>query len=191
MKRKKLKIGLGILAVVIAVAGIWLYSTVSVIYNEVSSDEVILKGGDKQALIIYQPSKHDTAKNLSMALGEELQKQGYTVTINFPSEDLTYDIDDYDVIAYGSPVYASNVSPVLEDYITSLNMKDKKVIVYAVGMLTDETVELDNMISWISKDNAISAIKISKGEEDVASKFVVDTLNFWDKGNTDLTIHNR
>ena len=191
MKRKKLKIGLGILTATIAVAGIWLYSTVSVIYNELSSDEVILKGGDKQALIIYQPSKHDTAKNLSMALGEELQKQGYTVTINFPSEDLTYDIDDYDVIAYGSPVYASNVSPVLEDYITSLNMKDKKVIVYAVGMLTDETVELDNMISWISKDNAISVIKISKGEEDVASKFVVDTLNSWKKGNTDLTIHKR
>jgi flavodoxin len=191
MKRKKLKIGLGILAVVIAVAGIWLYSTVSVIYNEVSSDEVILKGEEKQALVIYQPSKHDTAKNLSMALGEELQKQGYTVTINFPSEDLTYDIDDYDIIAYGSPVYASNVSPILEDYITSLNMKDKKVIVYAVGMLTDETVELDNMISWISKDNTISAIKISKGEEDVASKFVVDTLNSWEKGNTDLTIHKR
>ncbi|MDQ0359842.1 flavodoxin family protein [Breznakia pachnodae] len=191
MKRKKLKIGLGILAVAIAVAGIWLYSTVSVIYNELLSDEVILKGGDKQALIIYQPSKHDTAKNLSMALGEELQDQGYTVTINFPSEDLTYDIDDYDIIAYGSPVYASNVSPVLEDYITSLNMKDKKVIVYAVGMLTDETVELDNMISWISKDNAISAIKISKGEEDIASKFVVDTLNSWKKGNIDLTIHKR
>lgn len=178
--KKKIKIIAGIICVILVIIALWLYSTISVIYKEFAPNETLLKGEDhKQALIIYQPSKHDGTKQVTDTLAKQLNKHGYTVTINYPSNKLTYNPNDYDIIAYGSPVYVSNVSDVLKDYITSLSLNNKHIFIYAVGLLENETLELDTMISWVNESNTIASIKISKSNTKDFIDIIESTLIEW------------
>ncbi len=70
--------------------------------------EYILEGGEKKALVLYQPSKHNTADKLNRLLAETLQKQGYEVTVNYLCRGERYFLEEYEVISLGSPVYMGN-----------------------------------------------------------------------------------
>ena len=142
-------------------------------------DEVIIGSGQKQALVIYEPSKHDTTKDMTMILAETLVDEGFTVTINFPSSKLTYSWEDYDIIAFGSPVYVGEVSPVLKDYVESNPIQGKNILIYVTGMEPADTKELSKMTSWVNADNSIVSIKIAKEDKEVFTSFVRESLEQW------------
>ncbi len=60
--------------------------------------------------------------------------------VNHPGDFLPTDLSGYDLVMFGSPVYVSSLSPVLEKYIKSVkNFGKAKIIYYTTGVL--ETTE--------------------------------------------------
>lgn len=144
--------------------------------EELKQNEIILKGGNKKALVLYQKSKHKTATNITNALAEELNQNGYTVTINHPSKKLNYNINDYDILAFGSAVYIGQISKPLLNYMDKISLKNKKVIVYAIGDATDVITEVDLLKEKAKDALLLDGIKVKKGQESKIKEFVKEYL---------------
>ncbi|MGL6199379.1 MAG: flavodoxin family protein [Lachnospiraceae bacterium] len=192
--KKKRKLWVKVLIALLIVIGIiaisvggWLASVTGILSKECSPDEVVVGNGTKNALIIYQPSRNDTTSDVTLELAQQLANKDYTVTINYPSEALTYDIDMYDVIAFGTPVYMGKVSSVLESYVKSLSLSGKSILLYSTGMNLEDVTELSAMAEWVNGDNSINAIKLGKASPEITEWF----LNQWEKEQTErrFTIH--
>lgn len=193
--KKKRKLGIKLLIALLIVIGItvisvggWLASVTGALSKVHSTDEVIIGDGLKTALIIYQPSSNDTTSNVTLELAQQLADNGYTVTINYPSQTLDYDVDVYDVIVFGTPVYMGKVSSVLENYIKSLQIEEKEVLLYVTGMNLDDTTELSTMAEWLDSSNSIDAIKLGMANPDIIAWFIrqcEDTTQ-----NEHFTIHD-
>ena len=169
---------LGILAVLFIVAMLFFKSYLNLNTKELSPNEKMLNGNtDKKALVLYQKSKHDTATNITMALAEELNKNGYTVVINHPSSKLNYNVDDYDLLVFGSAVYMGTVSEPLQKYMDNVPLEGKDVIVYSVGGSLDEKQELELLKGKASRAKSVEGIKVSKGQEDVMKSFIEKCIN--------------
>lgn len=124
--------------------------------------EVVKGQGDKKALLLYQPSRHSTAKNITESIADTLVAKGYQVTINFPSAKLNYNLDEFDFLGFGSPVYVGRYSEQLKLYLSNNKFKKKKVLVYAIGTRLDDTDEIDSMYDLIDSENEAFKIKVSK-----------------------------
>lgn len=172
---------LGVLLLAIVVGIIWLYPTVTCINKEYKANEIVLGEGEKTALLIYEPSKHDTAKKVSMSVAQIMADHGYTVTINFPSSELSYDWEAYDVIAFGSPIYGGKVSPVLKDYVERNPVENKKILIYSMGLLSVEnTTEIDEMNSWVSANNDIFKTKCKTDELEAFESLIEKAITDWE-----------
>lgn len=174
--KKVLKI-IFIVFVVVVISGI-LFMKWLVDGNEKSrkSDEKILKAGsgNRRALIIYQPSRTSLASKTAAAIGETLNMSDYEVTINYPSEEISSDIAKYDVVVFGTPIYGGAHSPVIEAYIKRIkDFSGKKVMIFAVGGIKEDTKALDSLEGLIKGASKISKIKLLKGETNNA----VDLIN--------------
>lgn len=179
--KKIVLIVVGILLLVIVVGIIWLYPTITCINKEHKTDEIILGEGEKTALLIYEPSKHDTAKEVSMSIAQIMVEHGYTVTINFPSSELNYDWETYDVIALGSPIYGGKVSPVLKEYVERNPVENKNILIYSMGLLSvDNTSEIDEMNSWVSSNNDIFKTKCKTNEREAFESLIEKAVIDWD-----------
>ena len=165
-----------IVVIVVACCGIWFFTTVSSVNKEHAPAEAVVGTGDRSALVIYEPSRLSTTKDMSMAIADTLAGAGYTVTVNFPSSRLDYDLEDYDVIAFGTPVYAGQVSSALKSYVESNPVEGKHVLVYVTGASPDDTKELDEMVSWVNAANSVSSIKVTKDDGERLSAFVKESL---------------
>lgn len=165
-----------VLVLVISGALIWYFTTISCIKKVHSPNEASFGTGDMRALVIYEPSKHDTTKVMAALIAETLADNGYTVTMNYPSSQLTYRWEDYDMIVLGSPVYVKKVSPVLKEYVLSNPIEDKHIIFFATGFETDETLELAEMASWVSTNNLAASIKVSKRDGERLVAFIKENL---------------
>lgn len=170
----------GVLILAIAAGIIWLYPTVTCINKEYTMEDIVLGKGEKTALLIYEPSKHDTAKEVSMSVAQIMADHGYTVTINCPSSKLRYNWKAYDVIAFGSPIYGGKVSPVLKDYVERNPVENKKILIYSMGLLsTENTAEIDEMSSWVSANNDIFKTKCKTDEREVFKKIIEKAITDW------------
>jgi len=145
--------------------------------KELKQKEVILTSNkNKKALILYQKSKHKTATEITMALAKELNNNGYTVTINHPSKKLNYNIEDYDILAFGSTVYMGLISEPLMNYMRQISYKNKSVILYLVGMATDVDTERKVLEELVHDAKQVKSIKVKKGEELKIGNFVKDFI---------------
>ena len=165
-----------VLVLVIAGALIWYFTTINCIKKVHTPNEAAFGTGDMRALVIYEPSKHDTTKDMSTLLAETLADNGFTVTVNYPSSQLAYRWEDYDIIALGSPVYVKEVSPVLKEYVLNNPIEGKRIILFATGFETDETLELAEMASWVSSNNSVVSIKVSKDDGERLVAFIKENL---------------
>ncbi len=171
--KKILKILLVVVGVILIGAVVVFSSYSKLNTQELQPNEVVLKGNDnKKALVLYQKSKHSTATNITMALAQELNRNGYTVVINHPSPKLTYKTEDFEVLAFGSAVYMGSVSKPLQEYMGKASLKGKNVLVYAVGSATEVTTEVDMLKEKSVGADIIDGIKVKKGEEDKMRAFV-------------------
>lgn len=166
-----------IILVVMFFVSIWLKNGLKVLNITHKPNEIKVGSGKKSALIIYQPTKHDTATNLTKAIANYLAENDYTVTINYPSNELNYILSEYDLIIFGSGVYLGRFSPVLSDYILRNRFKDKKVLIYTVGLRTDDLTDLNELRVMLDDANEVQGIKVSKGQEDKLKEFVKKAIN--------------
>jgi len=174
---KMLKIILIIIAVIVILFIAMIIDILRINTKELKQKEIILKGEkNKNALVLYQKSKHKTATNITNALAEELNQNGYTVTINHPSKKLNYNINDYDILAFGSAVYMGQISKPLLKYMDKISLKNKRVIVYAIGDATDVTTEVDLLKEKAKDALLVDGIKVKTGQESKIKEFVKEYL---------------
>lgn len=166
-----------ILLVVMFFVSIWLKNGLKVLNITHQPNEIKVGNGKKSALIIYQPTKHNTATNLTKAIADCLAENDYTVTINYPSNEINYILSEYDLVIFGSGVYLGRFSPVLSDYILRNRFKGKKVLIYTVGLRTDDLTDLNELRVMLDDANEVHGIKVSKGQEDKLREFVSNVIN--------------
>lgn len=141
------------------------------------SKEVIIGSGGKKALVIYQPSRSSLTKDMAEAIEETLNKSGYQVTMNYPSDQLTYNPADYEVIVFGSPVYAGMTSAVLENYMKSIkDYSGKKVLIFATGGNKDGSKELANLEAMVNGADKMVKIKLLNKQTDAAVNSVNELI---------------
>lgn len=188
MAKKKHTFGFKLLMIVFIILGItvisvggWLFSVMGGLNREHPSDEMILGEGRKQVLIVYQPSNNETTSNVTMELAKQLADQGYQVTINYPSKELTYDLNSFDLIVFGTPVYMGRISSQLESYVSNQSIENKSIMLFSTGMNSDQLDELKQMAAWFDSSNQIDAIKVGKAEPDLMKWFLEQSRQNWDK----------
>lgn len=140
-------------------------------------NELKIGNGKKSAIIIYQPSKHNAAYNITMAIANALADNDYSVVINHPSDKLLYDLTQYDLIAFGSVVYAGKFSSVLYNYIMSNRFKNKKVLAYTVGYKINDKTDLNELKVLLDDMNDVYTIKVKKGQELKIKQFVNEIIH--------------
>lgn len=157
-----------ILLVVIIVGGIlflkWAVNANSIVHK---SDErkIISSNSSKKALIIYQPSRTNLTSTMASSIAETLHKSGYEVTINYPSQELNYDISKYDVLVFGTPIYVGKYSQVLESYMRTIkDFSNKKVMIFSTGGDNKVTKEVDPLVQMAKGAAKIKSIKLLKGQ---------------------------
>lgn len=112
------------------------------------SNEIVLPGTDsnRNALIIYQPGRSEFGADIANNLAKGLNDSGYEVTINYPGDFLSGNLEEYEIVALGTTVYNGEFSPVLGDYVSAIkNIENSKILIYSTGMMTDNTSELDEL----------------------------------------------
>lgn len=118
----------------------------------------------KKALLVYQKSRTSFSNNLAVSVAESLSENGYNVLMNYPGDYLSKDLSEYDLLIFQSPVYMATPSPVLTDYIKSIeNYGDAKVIFYSTGML-DTTEEFASIEELFSNHPLDGLFKITQSE---------------------------
>ena len=88
--------------------------------------------------------------------------------MNRPSPELSYNIEDYDVIFLSSAVYMGLPSLVLQKYIETHSFAGKKVVILLIGRRTDLTEEVEMLAERIEDAAEICRIKVSKNEYETA-----------------------
>jgi flavodoxin len=121
---------------------------------------------EKKALIIYQKGRSDFSTSVATEIASGLKNDGYNVLVNHPGDFLPTDLSEYDVVMFGSPVYVSSLSSVLEEYIKSVNdFGDSKIIYYTTGVL-ETTEDLKPIQETFDGVKFSGIIKISKADMD-------------------------
>lgn len=126
-------------------------------------EEVVYGEGEKRALLLYQPSNGRHNVPLATALAKWVAEKGYTVTVNYPSEQLTYDPADYDLLIYGSAVYMGETSKALRNYIQAHPVTGKNVVLFVTGM-DGKTPELEALKLMLPDDNRVFGVKVAAKE---------------------------
>lgn len=128
-----------------------------------SPDEKTVGTGEKRALFLYQPSNGKHNMPLAKALAELVAERGYTVTVNYPSEQLTYESAQYDLLIYGSAVYMGETSKALRNYIQAHPVTGKQVLLFVTGM-DSKAPELEALKLLLPDENRISGVKVTAKE---------------------------
>ena len=127
----------------------------------------------RKALIVYQPVGNGRTNAVADKMGETVRGKGYDVEMNVPGDFLPKDLSAYSLVAFGSPVYAGQVSTVLTDYMKSVKGLPKdRVVIFSVGGVVDEGPELSALKQALNGVEPGLAIKFNVGKEDSnASKY--------------------
>ena len=139
---------------------LWLRNGVKALSKNYSSNERVKGNSSKQALVLYQPSLHETSESFADTVIDTFLNLGYKVTANHIDQGSMYNINQYDIIAFGSPIYVGSISPKFEEYIKSQDIKWKKVILYSIGTIQKENYELDNLENMLKQQNIVYKIKV-------------------------------
>lgn len=139
---------------------LWLRSGVKALSRDYPSNERIKGSSSKQALVLYQPSMHETSESFADTVIDTFLNLCYKVTANHIDQGSMYNVSQYDIIAFGSPIYVGNISPKFEKYIKSQDIKWKKIILYSIGTIKNENYELDNLENMLKQQNIVYKIKV-------------------------------
>jgi len=140
----------------------------------------VLKSTDtsaKKALVVYQPARSKEFAKIANQLAKGLNESGYEVTISYPGKHLSSDVNEYSILAFGSPIYMGKPSTALTDYMKEIkNISNKKVIVFSIGSLeaTPESEIYEKSMSSGKIYMKVKYISKDKSDEDKAYKLGLD-----------------
>lgn len=172
------KVLLGLLGVVIIIV-LAIITTVWIVKaNDAKNSDkpvVLGQGNSKNALIIYQNGRSSFSRKVAENIANGLVEDGYKVVTNQPGDFLEKDLSKYDVVLFGSPVYAAKTSSQIKKYVDSIeNYGDSKVICYCIGNVKDkdESVEFKD---WFN-GKAIGSFKIVKEQFDKDNNLPIEKV---------------
>lgn len=144
----------------------WVSKSNSIVYEE---KYTLLKNeskDSKNAIVIYQPSRTSFSEDVASQIAEGVHSCGYNVYLSTVCKNLDKDLSQYDLVIFGSPIYMSNYSSVIGEYIKSVSdFGQAKIIFYTTGMLNN-TVEFDNIKKIFDKEVYLTKITKDKCIED-------------------------
>lgn len=144
--------------------------------KEQDNRETVMTGGDKKALLLYQNSRGGLTKKVATKVAESLKNEGYTVTMNHPRSDLTYDLNQYDRIVLMTPVYAGQIAKPLTEYADNHDFAGKKVCAIVTGSSLEETTEIEGLKGHIQNAEILCAKKIKSADSDEVSNTMKEFL---------------
>lgn len=122
------------------------------------------EAAEKKALIIYQKGRSGFSTSVAIEIASGLKNDGYNVLVNHPGDFLPTDLSEYDLVMFGSPVYVSSLSPVLEKYIKSVkDFGNAKIIYYTTGVL-ETTEDLKPIPETFKGIKFTGIVKIAKAD---------------------------
>ncbi len=141
------------------------------------SKEQVWRGGKKQVLILFQPSKKNTVEEIVDAVGNYLSaKRKYTVVKNHITCTEEYNLDQMDVLVFVTPIYIGKYSPNLSEYLQNHPFEGKKVILVATGIHPETMDELEELSGFLHSNNEIYMIKIARDEIDKLEQFIEEKI---------------
>jgi flavodoxin len=166
---KRILAGLGIfIGVIILLAGTSFLVLSSANSSKGSHEEVLKSTQDspKKALVVYQPSLSSFSGDMAHQIAKGLNDNGFEVTLNNPGDYMPSDLSQYDVVVFGSPVYAGKVSKALTDYMAKITaLPSGKIVLYSTGGMLDNTIELDKMDELLNGTAAYNKIKFDANDK--------------------------
>ncbi len=176
MKRGNMKVVLYIIITVVflLLISIFLLKFMMRMNTKILSPNEIILGDntqEKSALIIYQPTVHNSGRDITFVIGNKLVEMGYQVTVNYPSPAISYDLNKYDIIVLGSGVYGSNTSAALKRYMSNINFHGRNTMIYVVGKDL-KFLELNILEDYALESNCLRSVKVHPKEFEKIAVFV-------------------
>lgn len=162
---------LGVLALGAVIAMVFFKLTIGRRDSWRSPEEKTVGSGEKRALFLFQPSNGRHNLPLAEAVAGLLAGRGYTVTMNYPSEQLKYAPENYDLLVFASPVYMGETSKALRSYLQSHPVTGKRALLFVTGM-APEAPELEALKLLLPDENEIYGTKVSCQETTKLLDFV-------------------
>jgi hypothetical protein len=99
----------------------------------------------KRALVVFQPSRSGITDRAANEIAEGLVSEGFYVLADHPGEHLPENVDAYDIVVFGTPVYVGRPSGVLLEYMDRVLFGDhQRVYLFSTGS-TQDTSEWESM----------------------------------------------
>lgn len=144
--------------------------------KEQANKETVVTGGNKKALLLFQNSRGGLTKKVADKVAESLHKEGYTVVMNHPRSNLSYDLNQYEAIVLMTPVYAGQIAKPLTEYADNHDFTGKKICAIVTGSAMEETGELDVLKEHIHNAGVLYTKKIKSADSDEASNAMKEFL---------------
>lgn len=142
------------------------------------SKEQIWRGGEKQTLILFQPSKKNTVEETVDAVGNYLSaKRKYTVVKNHITCTEEYNLDQMEILVFATPIYMGKYSSNLSEYLQNHPFEGKKVILLATGIHPEVMDELEELSGFLHSNNEIYMIKIARDEIGKLEQFIEEKIS--------------
>jgi flavorubredoxin len=134
----------------------------------------------KKAIIIYQPAIGKITTKMAQQLAAGLNEGGYEVTLNHPGKHLSRDLSGYELVIFGSPTYAGQLTKAITNYMVQVcpqlaaaTSEKTRIAVFATGGL-DQTEEFDRLAETLSGLNVVKKVKFATGPEEDKKKKAYD-----------------
>jgi hypothetical protein len=100
----------------------------------VSEVEVINSGGNKTALVVYQPGFSGFPKDVSYAFADGLASSRWRVEITTASPQTPSDLSDYGLLVLAYPVYGGTPGTAIVNYVSQAsNLNGVDTVIIACG----------------------------------------------------------
>ena len=110
-----------ILAFVIVSASVLGFILIKINNDFVSGIEVLNADSTRSALIIYHPGFSSFMKDIIYTFADGLVENDWRVEITTASSQAPTDLSGYSLVAFGSPVYADQPSPIIKRHIERID----------------------------------------------------------------------
>lgn len=175
---KRILLGIGIAFGVVVIAMVTMVISISSVNASKGNHEEILKSTEtspKKALVIYQPSLSSITGDVAHRIAAGLNDNGFEVTLNNPGDHLSSDLSGYDVVVFGSPVYAGKVSDALNRYMAKASgLSACKTVLFSTGSSAGKSPELDDMEKQLNGAAVFKTIKFGVQNKEQAKTDAYD-----------------
>jgi flavodoxin len=117
------------------------------------------------ALVAYDPGLSGTAKNVAVEVANDLQSQGYAVTLAGIKSSAAAHTANYSIIVVGGPVYAGAATGSVKDFVDNLNLPSgTRLGVFGCGQGAPEGNDIEQLTDSINPPAGTVVVKIGQPE---------------------------